>query len=400
MKSVLPSAPRIALLMEGTRNYERGLLRGIAKYTNLHGPWQFYRHVPYLPDQHVSPVELVRTWQPDGLIIRESEHYDELLDLPMPVMYVPTTEPRSGLSNIVVNDYAVGRMAAQHLYESGLRHFAFCGMNALFFWSRLRCEGFCETLSEYGHEVSIFESSQGDEFLNRNDEFETLQQWLRDLPSQTGLMVCTDDFSLLVQEACLAVGRSIPEEIALIGVGNDEAVCDLTTTPMSSVSLNTERAGYDAAEQLARQLSRGTRRSHKQTKPVNVVVEPLRVVARRSTDATLTFDPDVSTAIAFINERINYPIEVNDVVNAVSLSRRALYDHFKSVTGQTISAYIRERRVEHFARLLLETNLTIAEIAYAMGYDTDTNIARLFQKTRGMTPHAFRRKFGGNTTTG
>jgi LacI family transcriptional regulator len=381
--------------MQGRRNYERGLLRGIAKYTNLHGPWQFYRHVPYLPDQSASPIELIRTWRPDGLIMRESEseYYDELLKLPMPVMYVPTTEPRPELSNIVVNDHEVGRMAAQHLYESGLRHFAFCGMNALFFWSRLRCEGFCEALAEYGHTVSIFESSQGNEFLNRNEGFETLQQWLRDLPAQTGLMVCTDDFSLLVQEACLAAGRSIPEEIALIGVGNDEAVCDLAMPPLSSVSLNTERAGYDAAEQLARQLSQRGGRPRKQAKPVNVVVEPLRVVARRSTDATVTVDPEVSAAIAFINERINYPIEVDDVVSVVSLSRRALYDHFKRVTGQTISAYIRERRVEHFARLLLETNLTIAEIAYSMGYETDANIARLFQKTRGMTPHAFRRKY-------
>jgi len=394
MKLPLPAIPRVALLMQGTRNYERGLLRGIAKYTNLHGPWQFYRLIPYLPDKRTSPVEWIHAWAPDGLIMREydSNQFDSLLDLPIPVVYVPTTQPRPEHSNIVVDDHKVGQLAAQHLYEKGLRHFAFCGMNTLFFWSRLRCEGFCKALSAYGHQVDIFESPHGDEFLNRSDAFETLKHWLLNLPAHTGLMVCTDDFSLLVQEACLAVGRRIPEEIALIGVGNDEAVCDLATTPLSSVSLNTERAGYEAAEILGRKLSFDRSGKCKPPQPVNVVVEPLGIVPRRSTDATDTIDPKVSSEITFINEHINFPIEVNDVVRVVNLSRRALYDRFKTVTGQTISGYIRERRVEHFERLLLQTNLTIAEIAYTMGYETDANIARLFKKARGLTPNAFRRR--------
>lgn len=169
-------------------------------------------------------------------------------------------------------------------------------MNTLFFWSRLRCEGFCQTLSAHGHEVDIFESPQGDEFLNRSDAFETLKQWLRDLPAHTGLMVCTDDFSLLVQEACLAVGRRIPEEIALIGVGNDEAVCDLATTPLSSVSLNTERAVYEAAEQMGRRLGPTLGRTGQSAQKADVTVEPLGIVPRRSTDATVTIDPNVSAA--------------------------------------------------------------------------------------------------------
>lgn len=395
MKPSRHKMPRIALLMHGARHYERELLSGIAQYANLHSPWQFFRNVAYLPEEQVAPEVLIQSWNPDAMIVRESSphYYDEILKTQIPVIYIPTTACSDELTNIVVDDLAVGRMAACHLYENGLRNFAFCGVSELFFWSRLRRAGFCEQIEAYGHEVQIFESATGDEFLSWNKQFKVLKDWLSKLSAHTGLMACTDDFALFVQEACIAVGRSIPDEIALVGVGNDESVCELATTPLSSVELNINRAGYNAARFLAESLR--ARPSARICKHDNIVIEALRVVARRSTDPTETHDPEVGQAIAFICARINHPIDVSDVVQQVQLSRRALYDRFYAATGKTISAYIRNRRLDHFSRLLLETNLTIAEIAYSMGYDSDANVARLFKKYNGLTPIAYRRKHAG-----
>ncbi len=391
MKSFPHAIPRIALLLQGVRHYERELLGGIADYSNLHGPWEFFRSISYLTRDHIAPQELLRSWKPDALIIRESSPhiYDELLTTRLPTIYMPTTECHKGVTNIVVDDDNVGRLAAQHLYESGIRQFAFCGIHT-FFWSRLRQQGFCKCVDEYQCPVQVFNSQTGDEFLSGNKKFSTFKKWLRHLPPHTGIFACTDDFALLVQEACIAIHRSIPDDLSLIGVGNDESVCKLTRIPITSVELNIRKAGYQAAGLLAQRLQQ--QRTQKNL-PDSVIIEPLRIVPRRSTDFTQTRDPVVAKAISFIREGINHSLEVRDVVQQVNISRRGLYSRFHEATGKTISAYIRDCRMDRMSRLLLETNLTVSEIAYSMGYESDTNISRLFKKHFQMTPLAYRRKF-------
>lgn len=384
--------PSVALFLQGVRHYERELLRGISDYANLHGPWQFYRNVSYLADEEAAPMALIRRWQPDALIVREStpHRYDEILDTGLPTVYSPTTEKRHGLPNIVVNDLAVGRMAADHLHEAGFRHFGYCGVNS-FFWSRLRAEGFGARVEGHGYEARVFDSKDGREFFSWEEHHQQLIDWLMALPKPVGLFCCTDDFTLLVQEACMTAGLRVPEDVALIGVGDDESICELARVSQSSVRLNIRRGGYDAAHYLGRQLKAGS----SEMEHDDIIIQPLGVTARPSTDAAETRDPEVAKAISFIRERVNTVIEVDDVVAQVGLSRRRLYDRFRESTGKSIFAYIRDRRLENFARLLLETNHTVSEIAYAMGDDSDTNVARLFKKHFGMTPVAYRRKHAG-----
>lgn len=385
--------PSVALFLQGVRHYERELLRGISDYANLHGPWQFYRNVSYLSGEEVDAAELVRLWRPDAIIARESSphRFDEILNSKLPTIYSPTTERRAGMPNIVVDDAAAGRMAADHLYESGFRHFAYCGVNA-FFWSRLRGEGFAARLEEHGHQVREFASDGGREFFSWDASHQCLLEWLRRLPKPVGIFCCTDDFTQLVQEACMGAGLRIPDDVALIGVGNDESICELARVSLSSVRLNIRRGGYDAARHLAGLLHDSPPRRRKVE---DIVIEALGVVARPSSDAAETHDTEVAKAISFIRDSVNFPTEVDDVVREVNLSRRRLYDRFREATGKSIFAYIRDRRLEHFARQLLETNLTVSEIAYAMGYESDTNVARLFKKHFGMTPVTYRRKHAG-----
>jgi len=382
--------PSVALFLQGVRHYERELLRGISDFANLHGPWRFFRNVSYLSGEELDAAKLVRLWKPDAMIVRESSphRYDKILDGPQPIIYSPTTERREGMPNIVVHDSAVGVLAADHLHESGFRHFAYCGVDA-FFWSRLRGAGFRDRLNEYGHEVEVFTSGSGLEFFGWEPTHRRLLDWLLMLPKPVAVFCCTDDFTLLVQEACESAGLRNPDDVALLGVGNDESICDLARVSQSSVRLNIRRGGYDAARHLDELLHspRGRR-----TQPQDIVIETLGVAARQSTDAAETHDPEVAKAISFIRNQINSPTEVEDVVREVNLSRRRLYDRFRDATGKSIFSYIRDRRLEHFARQLLETSHTISEIAYSMGYESDNNVARLFKKHFGMTPVAYRRK--------
>jgi LacI family transcriptional regulator len=390
MKAREETVPSIALFMQGVRHYERELLRGIADYAKSHGPWQFYRNVPYLFGRVAEPTELIRQWQPDAVIIRESSphHYDALLETKLPAVYSPTTECSQRMPNIVVNDIEVGRMAADHLHQTGFRDFAYCGVQS-FFWSRLRGDGFAGRVLEHGGTLARFETKHGREFFSWDASHQHFLEWLQRLPKPIGIFCCTDDFSLLVQEACLASELRIPDQVALIGVGNDESICDLAQVSISSVQLNIRRGGYDAARYLAGQIESG-KKNEEQFQ--NIVIEPTGIVVRPSTDAAESLDPEVAKAISFIRTRVNTKLRVDDVVEQVNLSRRRLYDRFMAMTGTSIFAYIQERRLEQFARLLLETDLTVSEIAYSMGEQSDTNVARQFKAHYGMTPMAYRHK--------
>lgn len=376
--------------MQGERHYERELLGGISDYLKSHGAWQFYRNMPYLFGRDANPVDLVRRWQPDALIIRESspKRYDELLKTALPIIYSPTTECSERVTNIVVNDLEVGRIAADHLYQNGLRHFAFCGVRS-FFWSRLRGDGFARRVNELGGRFQGMETEKGREFFSWDSRHPQFASWLKSLPKPVGIFCCTDDFSLLVQEACINAGLRIPEEVALIGVGNDASICDLVQVPLSSVKLNIRRGGYDAAGYLASAME-GARRQAGSCG--QIVIEPFGVMTRASTDAAQSQDPEVGKAISFIRKNLTVKLTVDDIVAQVGLSRRSLYDRFRRVTGECISAYIRARRLEKFADMLVHTELTVSEIAYAMGENSTTNVARQFKAGSGQTPAAYRRK--------
>ncbi len=381
------SIPRVALLMQADRNYERGLLRGIARYVQLHGPWEFYRRLPLAAGgSRVSVAELKR-WAPDGMIVREGSGAEQTLALDIPIIFAPTTELAKGVSNVMTDDAVIGQMAAKHLLDRGLKHIAYCGMDRRYFWSRRRRDGFVETARSHDHEPHVYFRRSRGTAIHWERELPALRDWIASLPTPVGIMVCTDDFSLIATEACRAAGRRIPEDAALIGVGNDETICDLATVALTSIRLNTERGGYECAAALDRMM-KGQR-----TTPSDIVIPPLDVQQRQSTDILAIDDPIVAQALRFIRERTTEPLHVDDVVQAVPLSRRALYNRFQHVMGEPLYAYIRRTRLDAFARVLVDTTLPVADIADSLGFPDEKNVARQFRKVKGLTPLAYRRRY-------
>ncbi len=378
--------PRAGILMQASRSYERGLLRGIASYARLHGPWQFYRQLPEISGGTQNLSAELEIWKPDGLIIREGDYTETALQAKVPCLYAPATKPLDKLSNIITNDFAVGQMAAAHLIECGFKHFAYCGMDARYFWSRNRRDGFISTLSEYGFKADIYQRKKRGA-IHWSHDISALSDWISSLPSPLGMMVCNDDFTLLASEACKIAKRQIPEDIAIIGVGNDEAICDLATVSLSSIKLATEQAGYRAAELLHNLM-------HKiETTNRDIIVEPISVIKRHSTDILALDDRHIADALRFIRNHTSRPIHVDDVIKAIPLSRRALYNRFKRATGSSIYEYITRSRLDAFTKLLLETNLSISEISNSMQFPDEKNVARYFRKIKGITPNAYRQKY-------
>lgn len=385
----MPQRPKVALLVETARGYGRALLRGIVRYARLHGPWGFY----VTPGDFEQAVPKMRAWGGTGIIARiETERVGRaVLEAGLPTIALGLSDeqlragnPLSRLSEVVSDSHAAGRMGAEHLIEKGFRHYAYVGTERV--WSRRREAGFRERLAEADLEPRVYQPPRSRRSRGWDGEEPRLTRWLSRLPRPAGVMACNDERGRQVLEACRSAGLTVPEEVAVVGVDDDELLCELADPPLSSVSLNAEAGGYRAAA-LLDLMMRGRSPS-----PRRLLVEPLRVVTRRSTDIVALDDPEVAAAVHFIQDHAADGIVVDDVVRQVLVSRRALEQRFRQVTGRTPHAEILRVRLDRACRLLLETEQPVQRVAEASGFGSPSYLSQVFRKYLGTTPAGYRRR--------
>lgn len=385
--------PKVLLMMETSRKYGRSILRGIAKYSRAHSPWIFYRQAPFYWGTNSKKASLRRLLKLnlDGIILREQrdqELTESILSIGLPVIVSPYRELFPGLHNIVSDDVAIGAMAAEYLLRRGFKQFAYCGFGEMFYWSRDRGRGFSKTVGEAGFETHQYAYEQPKSRYPHSWEKEQLilVDWLRKLPKPVALMACNDDRSQDVLEACKIAGLDVPEQVAIIGLGNDDLVCDLASPPLSSIELGAEKGGYEAAATLDK-LMKGQKVLNQK-----IIVPTLYVVTRQSTDILKIDDPYVAQALRFIYRRARRDaIQVDDVLRAVPISRRSLYERFDRVLDRSVHEEIKRIRVDQLARLLVTTNLSISQIASTSGCSDMKNLARYFKQTKKMSPLQYRK---------
>jgi LacI family transcriptional regulator len=213
----------------------------------------------------------------------------------------------------------------------------------------------------------------------------TLGIWLSKLPRPLGVMAANDNRGRQVLEACRTCGLKVPDEIAVIGVDNDELLCRLSTPPLSSVEQGAWKLGYAAAG-LLDQIMDGRKPMQRK-----VVIDPTGIVTRRSTDVLAIDDLKVRQAMTFIREHACVGIKVTHVVAAVSISRSGLETRFASVLGRTIGSAIRRSQLESARRLILETEMPLKQVAAASGFKSVQHMTSVFTGTIGQTPGKYRR---------
>lgn len=370
--------PRVILHIETSREHGRQLLRGIAEYARLHGPWAFYSE----PGGRQTTYPKLDSWHADGIITRGWDR--DMASTRVPLVcasdraYVPT-----GVS--VSSDYpATGRVAAEYLLDRGFRHYAFCGLHKVY-WSQEREQCFRKLIEAKRYTCACYNRPPAVIQRSWDREQTALAQWLESLPKPVALMACNDERGKHVIEACRIARLRVPDEVAVIGVDNDELVCDLCNPPLSSIALDHKRAGYEAAEILGRMMAGERIAEHR------IVNRVLYVVSRQSTDILATEDPDVAMALRFIHEHAKKPIQVFDVAEAVGVSRRWLHEKFSATLGRSVYKEIARVRTEQITRMLIDTQLSIAQIALGLGFPNVDHIARFFRRQTGMTPLAYRK---------
>jgi len=279
-------------------------------------------------------------------------------------------------------------MAAEHFLERGLRHFGFVGHleqlvsneREAAFRSAIEAAGF--TLAAYHDRKSRAFDPVGRRWpLDRG-----VQRWLRDLPKPVGILAQTDLFGVQLAEACRQARLRVPEDVAILGVDNDDLYCELSRPALSSIVLPTQRIGYEAAALLERLLA-----GHKPpAEPL--LLRPLGVATRRSTETLAIDDADVVAAVRLIRENAHLPLRAADVLKQTPVGRRTLQRRFRRWLGRGLSAEIRRVHVERAKRLLSETELPIKIVAEQSGFTDFRHMAVVFRQELGLSPTAFRRQ--------
>lgn len=384
--------PRIALLIETHAGYSRGVLRGIARYALARGPW-----LVDLPAEKFPLSELVlpaaRQWDGDGIIgrILTERVARQVLSARVPVIGMDLSEEQlapghllSGISELRPDSHAAGRLAAEHFLECGFRHFAFCGYAGRI-WSRRRKEGFCSRLAEAGFSCSVYEPLGHPSEPVWERERPQVIQWLRSLSYPLGLMACNDHRGRQVLEACLVAGLDVPHDIAVVGVDDDRLLCDLSNPPLSSIGFNAEKGGFQAAELLAGLMAGRVRG------PQQILVAPIGVTIRFSTDVIAVEDRHVARALRFIRENSRRPIRVGDVVPPSGIGRRALEIRFQRALNRSIHDQIQQTHLEWVSRLLAETDLPLEKVVEHSGFNSLSHLSNVFRRKTGMTLAQYRR---------
>jgi len=380
----------IALLVETSREYARGLLRGFARYHQLEGPWSIYFEPHGL---NAPPPTWLKGWQGDGILARidDQRMADAILDTGIPAVDVRGSLEDLVLPFIGVDNRPIASLAFDHLLNRGLRYFAFCGTPRGENPNQdRRCDYFVESVEKAGYCCDVFVGrSKRGRTQNWEQQQQQIVRWLEKLPKPVGIMTCHDDRGHEVLDACRRAELNVPDEVAVIGVDNDPHLCNLCTPPLTSIDVNSSRVGYEAAKILHESMKGG-----RVTKKKVVLLGPPRgVAARQSTDMLAIEDEDVASTIRYIREHAVNGIQVKEVLKRVNRSPTTLERRIKKILGRTIKAEITRVRLTRAKFLLGETELPISQVALRTGFSEPKYFCDVFRKNEAMTATAYRDKF-------
>jgi LacI family transcriptional regulator len=377
--------PQVALMIETSTVYGRRLLQGITRYLRSHRPWTIF-----LEQREVDtvPPGWLRTWRGDGVISRWSSPrvVSALGKLGLAAVDLSDRRPAFGRTRINSDDAAIGRLAAEHLRERGLRSFACCGF-AGELWATRRREAFAQALARAGHECRVYESPwHGPGAHLREDEPARIGRWLKSLPRPVGVLASNDVRGIDVLEACRLSGLRVPEEVAVLGVDDDALLCEISSPPLSSIIPNIEQIGYEAAALLDRLMEGASSDVEEWSIP------PLGVATRLSTDVLSVDDQPFAAAVRFIRENACHGITVDDVLDHVPLSRSTLERRFRTYLGRSPQAEIRAVQLARAKQLLIETDHPLHRIADLVGCEHAEYFCVFFKREVGQTPGQYRRR--------
>jgi len=380
--------PRVALLIETSWAYGRGLLRGVARYIHERGPWSVYFRPQGLD---AAPPRWLERWRGDGILARidNRKMAGAVLRTRLPVVDLRNALVGLNLPGIGPDNRAVAELAFRHFVESGIRQFAFGtarrGQNRFL---DARCDYFREMAQAAGYSCQVYRPYPLARRATWDQEQSRLAQWLKKLPKPVGIMTGDDDQGLQVIDACQRAGVQVPDEVAVVSVNNDEHLCGLSRPPWSSIDVNPERIGYQCAAMLARLMAGD--------KPPKGFIElpPRGLVVRQSRDTVGVADPLVAEAVRLIRRRAVERLGVAQLCRLLDISPSTLERRVKELLGRTPKQEILRVQLARAKELLISTELPLGAVAERCGFRSAGYFSEVFRRREGCTPGVYRGEQG------
>lgn len=371
----------VALLIESSNVYSRELLRGISTYMHEQANWSVTLHENNPPYEHLLWSGY---WKGDGVIARivDSKVARQLKPARIPMINVSGGYHVRGISDVGPDHGLVAQVALEHLRDCGLDQVAYCGDDR-FAWSLKRKRFFQKHARDCGLDPILFTSRLPPQasWMQINNE---IRDWLKSLPQPIGVMASHDFRGQQLIEICKQEGIAVPEQIAVIGVDNDELICNLCEPRMSSVILDAFETGYQAAALLAATMRDPS------LPPTIVRIPPRGIVARQSTDIVVAEDQRLVRALQLIREQACQGLTAAAVVRSSGVSRGTLEACFHLHLGRTIREEIERIRIDKIKHLLRETLFPLEKIAAVTGFQHPEYLSVMFKRAVGMSPGQYR----------
>lgn len=383
---------RIALVFPMAVPHLANFVEGVVDYSKAGADWTFTTSPAWsggFPETFAISMKSLQGWPGDGAIAVITQQRDASIasELGFPVVNLSgTMRDPCGVPRVMVDHEEIGCVAARHFVAKGFRQFAYYGVGDTYY-GELRQIGFSKVLREAGHDLDqvLHAPARTDPDMPWIETLDQLGQWLAGLPKPTALLAVNDYRACLVVEQCQRMGISIPQQIALLGVDDDNVICEHCHPPLSSVSRNGRQVGYHAAALLDTLIGGAT------PPEGDILVPPGAVVQRDSTDIIAIENPHVATAVQLIHDNLGHSYGVNNLIRELGISRRFLERHFRQELDCTPHEYLTKRRIEKAKRLLEHrSDLSIQEVATACGQSDPRNFRRSFQRLTGMLPSEYR----------
>jgi len=386
---------RVAVLVESSRSYGRGLLLGVAQYARERTNWR----IDYEERELQSGLPgWLHQWEGSGVLARieDDAMARGLLGLRVPVVDLRRIARGTTIPAVHTDEPGVARLVLEHFRERGFQHFGFCGFPGVDY-SDVRAELLAAELKACGCRCEVYAPPTAAphtwtvEFEQEGMKSEEhLAWWLEGLPKPVGIMACNDVRGQQVLNACRRAGIAVPEQAAVLGVDNDEVLCGLSDPPLSSVAPDTRQIGYEAAALLDRLMQgEGVRQ-------MDIYVEPLGVVTRRSTDTLVIPHAGAARALSFLRRHYQEPITLKDLAADANVTLRSIQDIFKAHVGHSLHRELDRLRVNRARDMLPDFALKLKTLAAVCGFSNPRHFRRTFLRETGQTPQQYRRRLRGS----
>ncbi len=380
------SVPRVAILVETTRTYTRELLAGVSRYIHRHGPWSTFVELRAL-ESSVPPW--LEHWEGEGILART--HSKEMAQA-IAATGLPTVELRSSNFNqdapfVGMDNRMIGQVVAEHFINRGYRRFAAYTLDTESFF-RERMQKFVSHVKEAADADCAILPSQGE---SSPDDWEAHQaeliEWLESLGKPVGIFATNDQLATRLLDACQRAGIAVPEDVAVVGCENETTLCNFASPPLTSVRLDGESVGYQAAEILD-----GLMKGHGKPKTAELLVPPKGIEIRASSDEFVIEDPIVLRAVRLIREQAFSGITVAEICSELGVSRSTLERRMRATLKRGAKAELLRVRFAEVNRLLVNTDLTIEAIAEMTGFAYAHYLQTAYRERFGIPPGQVRRE--------